>query len=79
MLENEYEHVLEQMFQLKMHGKLSYFEMDCLSAEDRKWLMNRLKRYQEEQEKASQNNNQSMPSIPRPSMPSIPRPSLPSR
>jgi len=56
---------MEQMFQLKTHGHLSLFEMDLLTAEDRAWWMQRLKKYNEEQNKGAQ-------SAPMPSMPSIP-------
>jgi len=64
-LENEYEHLLEQMFQLKQHGNLSFFEMDVLTSEDRSWWAKRLKRFQEEQEKANKGGNTpSMPSRP---------------
>jgi len=41
------------MFQLKMHGNMSFSEMDSLTAEDREWWVNRLKKYHEEQNKAA--------------------------
>ena len=62
-LDSEYAHCLEQMFQLKTHGKLSFIEMDMLTAEDRKWWMERLKKHNEEQEKASKNSG-SVPNMP---------------
>jgi hypothetical protein len=57
------------MFQLKMHGHLSFTEMDLLTAEDRAWWMTRLNKFHEEQEKAGKGHTPSMPS-----MPNVPKP-----
>ena len=75
-LENEYHHLLEQMFQLKQHGNLSFFEMDSLTSEDRAWWLVRLKRFQEEQEQASKGGG-NVPSVPSQSTsaPHVSRPS----
>jgi hypothetical protein len=66
---------MQQMFQLKMHGHLSFREMDSLTAEDRSWWMERLNKYNEEQEQASKGSKTpSMPSMPStPSKPSMSR------
>jgi len=53
---------MEQMFQLKTHGHMSFFEMDVLTAEDREWWMNRLKKFHEDQDKASKNQTPQGPS-----------------
>ncbi len=58
---------MEQQFQLKWHGKLTLFEQDNLSAEDRGWWMRRIEKElkdRNEREKASMPNVR-MPSKPR--------------
>ena len=66
---------MEQQFQLKHYGKLTIFEQNQMSAEERAWFMKRLnkefKDRQAEQEKQSR-------STPRPRTPSVPRASKPS-
>ena len=71
-LDNEYYHVLEQMFQLKHHGHLNLFEQDLLTAEDRKWWIDRIKKQYEDEEKQSKSSsNVSMPHLP--NMPNMPQ------
>ena len=61
---------MEQQFQLKYHGKLSLFEQNNMTAEDRAWFIKRLdKEFKDRQEQ----ERKSTPSMPRtPSMPSMP-------
>jgi hypothetical protein len=67
---------MEQMFQLKHHGKLSLFEQNNMTHEDRAWYMKRLDKEfkdQQDQEGKSMPSMPSKPSTPRmPSMPSMP-------
>lgn len=54
------------MFQFKVHGNLSFQEMDQLTAEDRSWWMDRLKRHHDEQNQAAKNSGSSgMPNFPK--------------
>jgi hypothetical protein len=57
---------MEEMFQLKHYGKFSLLEMNLLTAEDRKWWMERLKKQQEAEE-------HQMKGGPSPQMPGLPR------
>lgn len=62
---------MEQQFQLKHYGKLSIFEQNNMTAEDRNWYLKRLeKEFKDRAEKERQQVG-SMPRVPR--MPSIPR------
>ena len=65
---------MEQMWQLKTHGNLSFEEQDMLSAEDRSWWMDRIKKHFDEQN--NQVSNTQSPNIP---TPNISRPNIPSR
>ena len=71
-LDREYNHIMEQSFQLKKHGELSLFEQDIMASEDRAWWMARLKKMHEEQKQ--QSNMAATPSIPKPN---IPTPNIP--
>lgn len=53
------------MFILKTHGSLSFDEMDRLTAEDRAWWVNRIKKYNEEQKAATQPKQQGPGAPPR--------------
>jgi hypothetical protein len=67
---------MEQQFQLKHHGKLSLFEQNQMTAEERSWFIKRLeKEFKERKEK----EEQQMRSMPRPRTPSVSRPSVPRR
>jgi len=67
---------MEQQFQLKHHGKLSLFEQNNMTAEDRAWFIKRLDKEfkdRQDQERGSSPSTPSKPSTPRmPSMPSMP-------
>jgi len=69
--ERIYNNLLEQQFLLKTYGKLTLFEQNSMTAEDRRWWMQRI---QEENEKKAEEEKKAMASAPRPSMSSIPRP-----
>jgi len=60
---------MEQMFQFKTHGNLTFEEMDQLTAEDRSWWMDRLKKHFEDQNKEASSANVPTPNIPRPNIP----------
>ena len=61
---------MEQEFQLKECGKLSLFEQNMMTSEDRGWWMRRLEK--EAKARQDQEKKQSR-SIPKPRMPSIRR------
>lgn len=67
---------MEQFFTLKYHGKLSLWELNNLTAEERSWWIKRLNKQKEMEEQ--QSSSAQTPSIPRPSVPNIPKPSMPS-
>ena len=70
--EREYEHLREQMFDLKYHLNFSLVEQAYLTAQDRKWWLERLKKQKEAENK--QTGGGHTPGMgPRPSMPSIPK------
>ena len=56
-LENRYNSILEEQFVLKYHGKLSIFEQENITAEDREWFFNRLKKEKEAEEDRSRNQH----------------------
>tara|TARA_R110000868_G_scaffold115679_8_gene308787 strand:+ start:429 stop:617 length:189 start_codon:yes stop_codon:yes gene_type:complete len=61
---------MEQQFQLKHYGKLSIFEQNQMTAEERSWFIKRLeKEFKDKQEKEQQQQR----SARTPSRPSIPR------
>jgi hypothetical protein len=57
--------LLEQIFQLKMHGDLSFQEIFLLTAEDRMWWIARLNKWNEEQKKAGESYNSDAPQSPK--------------
>jgi hypothetical protein len=62
---------MEQQFQLKHHGKLTLFEQNQMTSEERSWFLRRLEKEFQDRKNAEENQtkpNQSMPN--RPSMPS---------
>lgn len=48
---------MEQQFQLKMHGNMSIFEQNQMTAEDRRWWIERLKKHFDEINKNSGKNS----------------------
>lgn len=44
------------MFQLKMYGNFTVQEMALFTAEDRSWWIDRIKKYLDEQKKATNSN-----------------------
>jgi len=64
---------MEEMFQLKHYGKLTFFEQNSITAEDRAWYLKRLEREFKEQQEREKNavGNVSMPSAPSISVPSV--------
>lgn len=50
--EKEWQMLMEQSFQLKHHGHFTLFEQSNMTAEERKWWMERLKRHEQEREEA---------------------------
>lgn len=61
---------MEQQFQLKYYGKLTLFEQEQMTAEDRAWFMQRLQKEMkdkaEAEKKQSQSSRRSIPRVPRP-------------
>ena len=72
-MDNEWHHIMEQIFILKYHGNYSLFEQSLLTAEERKIIIERI----DKEHKAENTPIQSIPKphIPHmPHMPSIPKP-----
>lgn len=61
---------MEQQFQLKHYGKLSLFEQNQMTSEERSWF---LKRLEKEFKDRKAKEEQQARSMPRPRTPSIPR------
>jgi len=66
---------MEEQFQLHEYAKLSLFEQDQMSAEERAWW---LKRTQKEIEERNKRENEAAGGVSRPSVPSVPGMSMPS-
>lgn len=67
---------MEQEFTLKYFGKLSLFEQANMTAESRKWWIQRLKRAKEEENKSSNSQTAGGPPkahVSKPSLPTMPR------
>ena len=58
-MEAEYEHIRQEQFFLKHYGKLTLFEQVMLTAEDRRWWVERLKEEHKKQEEANKANSTS--------------------
>lgn len=66
---------MEQVYLLKKHRGVSLFESAQMTAEDRKWWLERINKDIEEENKAAKGGGSSgMPSMPHVPRPSIPRP-----
>lgn len=66
---------MEQEYILVKHGRLSLYEIAEMTAEDRKWWIERInKDIEEENKKNKGGGGQHMPSVPKPN---IPKPSIP--
>lgn len=74
---------MEEQFQLHEYAKLSLFEQDQMTAEERAWWLKRTQKEIEERNKREQDaaGSVSRPSIPSVSVPSVsvPSVSMPSR
>jgi hypothetical protein len=61
---------MEQQFQLKYHGKLSLFEQNQMTSEERAWFIKRLIKEDKDNKEREEKQTRSMP---KPRRPSIPR------
>jgi len=65
VLERDYWDLVEQQFALKHHGKLSLFEQEALTAEERAWWIRRLNKQNEDQnDQMSKSNGRKLPQSP---------------
>jgi len=69
---------MEQQFQLKHYGKLSIFEQNQMSAEERAWFMKRLNKEFKDRKAQEEEQSRSVPKPRTPSAPRVSRPSMPS-
>ena len=83
-LDKVWERLMEEQFQLKEYGKLSLFEQNQMTAEERIWWLKRLSRENDERNKRESSISRSgmplmpnIPSVSTPSVPSIPSVSMP--
>jgi hypothetical protein len=54
-LESRYYDILEEQFLLKSYGEMTLFEQQCLTAEDRLWWIERIKKKIDDENKQAQN------------------------
>lgn len=56
---------MEQQFQLKEYGKLSIFEQNNMTSEDRAWWVRRLDKEMKDKQEQERKSMPRMPNIPR--------------